>query len=288
MKCNDLSYVTFTNIKKMHETLLNSKVSKQIRHQGKTLFCWAFAISTMLRQSLNLFISHIDESSIQKDGALKKLNGVATFSLEKESSDSTSDNSEHQEGNLEIYDIEIDNVSTENDDMERMNQESSDIDCADTDESDDSVKIDKIVDFFRPLLSELSKLEIDSGVKKRAETNSVDEEIDDIDDLQLLLSQMDDTQRHLTERIFSNLFDSDDEDSIETVSTDSFEAENAEKNSTVTDSVSMDFHRQLRNELVMIPIPKSPSHEFNEESPLAQGHYLHMAFERVRNLENLY
>ena len=55
----------------MHETFLNSKVSKKIRNQGETLFCWAFAISTMLRQSLNLFISELDNQN--KDNALEKL-----------------------------------------------------------------------------------------------------------------------------------------------------------------------------------------------------------------------
>ena len=55
MECNNIDYVTFTNVQKMHATLLNSKVSKNIRNQGETLFCWAFAISTMLRQSINLF-----------------------------------------------------------------------------------------------------------------------------------------------------------------------------------------------------------------------------------------
>ena len=59
----------------MHETLLNSKVSKNIRNQGETLFCWAFAISTMLHQSLNLFISQLDETLFNIDEALKKLNG---------------------------------------------------------------------------------------------------------------------------------------------------------------------------------------------------------------------
>ena len=73
MECNDLDYIPITNIKKMHSTLLNSKVSKNIRNQGETLFCWAFAISTMLRQSLNLFIEdHLN--SQEKNIALKKLN----------------------------------------------------------------------------------------------------------------------------------------------------------------------------------------------------------------------
>ena len=118
MECNDLDYFTFTNIQKMQSTILNSKVSKNIRNQGETLFCWAFAISTMLRQSLNLFIDVINNLN-NKEEALKKLN-------------------------------------------------------------------------------------------------------------------------------------------------------------------SDDFHRQLRNELIMIPIPKILSTEFNNEAPLSQGHYLDMAFERVR------
>ena len=118
MECHDLSYVTFTNIQKMHETLMNSKVSKNIRNQGEKLFCWAFAISTMLRQSLKLFVSQLDKHTFKVDDALEKLNNI-------------------------------------------------------------------------------------------------------------------------------------------------------------------DFHRQLRNEIIMIPIPKNLSNEFNQNSPLNQGHYVYMAFERV-------
>ena len=73
MECNDMDYVTFTNVQKMHTTLLNSKVSKNIRNQGETLFCWAFAISTMLRQSLNLFLENFVNFQ-NMDVALKKLN----------------------------------------------------------------------------------------------------------------------------------------------------------------------------------------------------------------------
>ena len=124
MKCNDIDYITFTNVTKLHATLLNSKVSKNIRNQGETLFCWAFAISTMLRQSLNLFISKSNEKLLNKMDALTKLNNV-------------------------------------------------------------------------------------------------------------------------------------------------------------------DFHRQLRNELIMIPIPKNLSNEFNQDSPLNQGHYLHLAFERVNKLKGV-
>ena len=68
-----MDYVTFTNVQKMHTTLLNSKVSKNIRNQGETLFCWAFAISTMLRQSLNLFLENF-KNLHNMDSALKKLN----------------------------------------------------------------------------------------------------------------------------------------------------------------------------------------------------------------------
>ena len=75
MECNDIDYITFTNIKKMHTTLLNSKVSKNIRSQGETLFCWAFAISTMLRQSLNLFIADYFNSE-KTNIAFKKLNSA--------------------------------------------------------------------------------------------------------------------------------------------------------------------------------------------------------------------
>ena len=42
-----------------------------------------------------------------------------------------------------------------------------------------------------------------------------------------------------------------------------------------------DFHRQLRNELIMIPIPKFLSTEYNENAPLSQAHYVHLALERV-------
>ena len=120
MECHDIDYITFTNIKQMHSTLLNSKVSKNIRNQGETLFCWAFAISTMLRQSLNLSISKLNGKLFNKTDGLKKLNSV-------------------------------------------------------------------------------------------------------------------------------------------------------------------DFHRQLRNELIMVPIPKNISNEFNQDSALNQGHYIHLAFERVNH-----
>ena len=73
MECNDIDYITFTNVQKMCATILNSKVSKNIRNQGETLFCWAFAISTMLRQSLNLFFENFVNFQ-NMDVALAKLN----------------------------------------------------------------------------------------------------------------------------------------------------------------------------------------------------------------------
>ena len=76
MDYNDIDNITFTNVLKMRETLLNSKVSKNIRNQGETFFCWAFAISTMLRQSLNSFISKLDQKLYNKTDALKKLNSI--------------------------------------------------------------------------------------------------------------------------------------------------------------------------------------------------------------------
>ena len=76
MKCNDYAYLKFTNIQKMHSSIMNLKVSKNIRNQGETLFCWAFSISTMLRQSLNSFISKLKEESFNKNEAMKKLNRV--------------------------------------------------------------------------------------------------------------------------------------------------------------------------------------------------------------------
>ena len=118
----------------MHATLLNSKVSKNIRNQGETLFCWAFAISTMLRQSLNIFIR------------------------------------------------------------------------------------DKLISNYYNIISNIS---------------------------------------------FPYLFRSQ------------------RMNIALKILNSCDFHRQLRNELIMIPIPKFLSNEYNEYAPLSQGHYLNLALERV-------
>ena len=172
MECNDLDYVTITNIQKLHSTIMNSKVSKNIRNQGETLFCWAFAISTMLRQSLNLFISQLDGTKIEKDEALKKLNSVAKCSFEDESLDSASDHSDNEK----------DNVFAENFEMDTVDQESSDNEMDET----VSVEINKIVDFFGLLtrdLNKLNELAQDSGEKVNADKNCVDEKIPDIDRL---------------------------------------------------------------------------------------------------------
>ena len=139
MNCNDIDYITFTNIQKLHSSLLNSKVSKNIRNQGETLFCWAFAISTMIRQSLNLFIP----GDLFSDSFISKF--IPQF------------------------------ISN------------------------------SIPNFFR-------------------------------------------SQKMNMALKFLN---------------------------------SCDSHRQLRNELVMIPIPKILSNEYNESAPLSQGHYIDMALERV-------
>ena len=72
MECHDLYCINITNVQKMHSTLLNSKVSKNIRNQGETLFCWAFASSTMLRQSLNLLLKDVEHEKMIE--ALAKLN----------------------------------------------------------------------------------------------------------------------------------------------------------------------------------------------------------------------
>ena len=64
MNCGELDLITSVNISHMHETLVNSKVSMNIHDQGKSFFCWAFAISTMLRQSLKLFISKLGSKNL--------------------------------------------------------------------------------------------------------------------------------------------------------------------------------------------------------------------------------
>ena len=142
----------------MHSSLLNSKVSKNIRNQGETLFCWAFAISTMIRQSLKLFV----EKFLQKKN--KRLEQTAL-------------GMNRAAGNKHIEQTAL-------------------------------------------------------GMKRAA----------------------------LRHKIAHIKMCHDD---------------------VMTKLNNDDFHRKLRNELIMIPIPKILSTEYNENSPLSQGHYLNMAFERV-------
>ena len=56
MTFNELSAATTRGNQVHHHTLLNSKISKEIHDQGETSFCWAFAISSMLRQSLKRYL----------------------------------------------------------------------------------------------------------------------------------------------------------------------------------------------------------------------------------------
>ena len=83
MDCNDLNLPTMPNISVIYDTLLNSKVSKDIHDQGESLFCWAFAISSMIRQSLKLFIRGL-KSRIYDDinEAISKI-GLWSEALEK-------------------------------------------------------------------------------------------------------------------------------------------------------------------------------------------------------------
>ena len=56
--------------------LLNSKISKNIHDQQNTNFCWAFSIASMLRQSLECFISgpgHKKLPMVNVKNALKRL-----------------------------------------------------------------------------------------------------------------------------------------------------------------------------------------------------------------------
>ena len=41
------------------DLIQNSMVTKEIHNQDETSFCWAFSISTMLRQSLRNFLSSL-------------------------------------------------------------------------------------------------------------------------------------------------------------------------------------------------------------------------------------
>ena len=65
--------MTFANLSqtltKEGETF-NLQVSKDIHHQGETFFCWAFAISSMLRNSLLKYVN----CNVKKVKAYKSFN----------------------------------------------------------------------------------------------------------------------------------------------------------------------------------------------------------------------
>ena len=84
-----MSSATTIGHQRNHQSLLNSNISKLIHDQGilytgkhlilelfvilgETSFCWAFSISSMLRQSLKLFIKTLLPTS-RTQAALRKL-----------------------------------------------------------------------------------------------------------------------------------------------------------------------------------------------------------------------
>ena len=73
MTFNELSAATTRGHQVQHHTLLNSKISKEIHDQGDTSFCWAFAISSMLRQSLKRYFYARDQSNPDIRNAISKL-----------------------------------------------------------------------------------------------------------------------------------------------------------------------------------------------------------------------
>ena len=73
MTFNELSAATTLGHQVHHNTLLNSKISKEIHDQGETSFCWAFAISSMLRQSLKRYFNTLDLTNPDILNALSKL-----------------------------------------------------------------------------------------------------------------------------------------------------------------------------------------------------------------------
>ena len=74
MTFNELSAATTLGHQVHHNTLLNSKISKEIHDQGETAFCWAFAISSMLRQSLKRYFNTLDRTNRNIWNAILKLN----------------------------------------------------------------------------------------------------------------------------------------------------------------------------------------------------------------------
>ena len=51
-----LSEATTIGHQRFRSSILNSEVSKQIHDQQETSLCWAFALATMLRSSLKVFL----------------------------------------------------------------------------------------------------------------------------------------------------------------------------------------------------------------------------------------
>ena len=54
-----ISAATTTGNQIANSDILNSMVSKLIHDQAESSFCWAFAISSMLRQSLKMFFQKV-------------------------------------------------------------------------------------------------------------------------------------------------------------------------------------------------------------------------------------
>ena len=59
-----LSEATTVGQQHFRSSILNSEVSKQIHDQQETSLCWAFALATMLRSSLKVFLKSRMQSSI--------------------------------------------------------------------------------------------------------------------------------------------------------------------------------------------------------------------------------
>ena len=70
-----MSVATSTGHQFSRSSILNSKVSKQIHDQQKTSLCWAYAISTMLRSSLLMFI--------EATPTRPEIKAIAFFNLKK-------------------------------------------------------------------------------------------------------------------------------------------------------------------------------------------------------------
>ena len=65
MNCNDFYDLPFTRIPKTDGRINNQMVSNNIHDQGPKAICWSYAITTMLRGSLKLFISKLDQNGLK-------------------------------------------------------------------------------------------------------------------------------------------------------------------------------------------------------------------------------